>query len=325
MTAAVDADIWTRNIPWIDHPEADVSRYVASLTQLPDYDLHEKLCQWRDHGFVIFEKAVSDKLIDEYLHDVDHLIQSYDQYEIPIEIRGSQLSSRDVDSFPTDMTGVKLNQMQCFSRAASRLSLTSRVQDFLSHVFQGPASVCQSLTFWRGSEQAIHIDYPYVCQQTKLGYLAASWIPLEDVHADAGPLAYYPGGHKIEKSGFFDWGDGSIIYKDQSRQTPTEFATYLYQRMDMAGITRKEFFPKRGDVLIWHGNLPHEGTAVRDPRLTRKSYVTHYTAEATLPDWMRNFDESGNPVGVFENGGFSYRYRWFDEKACLPSWESSKV
>ena len=325
MSAAPNSDAWTKNIPWIDKPDADVSGYVASLAQLPQYDLHEKLCQWRDNGFVIFEDVVSSTIIDQYLQDVDHFVQFYEQYDIPIEIQAKQMSSRDVDSFPGDLTRVKLNQMQCFSRAASRLSLTSGIQDFLRHVFQGPASVCQSLTFWRGSEQPVHIDYPYVCQQTKLGYLAASWIPLEDVHADAGPLAYYPGGHKIEMSGFFDWGDGSIIYNDKSTHTPGEFATYLYQRMEAAGIERKEFFPKRGDVLIWHGNLPHEGTAVRDSRRTRKSYVTHYTAEATLPDWMRNFDESGNPVGIFENGGLSYRYKWFDGKRCLPSWESESV
>jgi phytanoyl-CoA hydroxylase len=323
---AVQTECWTDNIPWIDYPEADIEAYVSSLKSLPDYDLFDKLSHWRENGFVIFENAVSTDLIDEYLHDIDHLVASYDRYEVPIEIRGSQMSSRDIDEFPADMTGVKLNQMQCFSRAASRLSLTPRVQDFLSHVFQGPASVCQSLTFWRGSEQAIHIDYPYVCQQTKLPYLAASWIPLEDVHPDAGPLAYYPGGHKVEKSGFFDWGGGSIIYNDDlSRRSPSEFASYLYQRMDKAGIARREFFPKRGDVLIWHGNLPHEGTAVRDPRRTRKSYVTHYTAEATLPDWMRNFDQCGRPVGVFENGGFSYRYKWFDESACLPSWKRETV
>lgn len=325
MTAAVAAETWDTNVPWIDRADADVSGYVASLAQLPDYDLHEKLCHWRDNGFVVFEGVVSEDLIDQYLRDVDHLIQRYEDYEIPIEIRGTQMSSRDMESFPADMTGVKLNQMQCFSRAASKLSLTPHVQDFLHHVFQGPSSVCQSLTFWRGSEQAIHIDYPYVCQQTKLGYLAASWIPLEDVHPEAGPLAYYPGGHKIQKSGFFDWGDGSIVYTDQSNRTPTDFARYLEQRMKEAGIARQEFFPKRGDVLIWHGNLPHEGTAVRDPRRTRKSYVTHYTAEATLPDWMRNFDERGQPVGVFENGGLSYRYKWFDGTVCLPSWENENA
>jgi phytanoyl-CoA hydroxylase len=323
MSELVGSDVWTDNVPWIDRPNADVAGYVSSLAQVPEYDLHEKLCHWRDYGFVIFEGVVPSDVIEHYLTDIRHLIDRYGDYEVPIEIRGTQMSSRDVDSFPEDMTGLKLNQMQCFSRAASLLSLTPRVQDFLSHVFQGPPSVCQSLTFWRGSEQAIHIDYPYVRQQTKLGYLAASWIPLEDVHPDAGPLAYYPGGHKTDKSGFFDWGDGSIIFTDESRHTPSDFATYLRDRMQSAGIQRQEFYPKRGDVLIWHGNLPHEGTAVRDPRRTRKSYVTHYTAEATLPDWMRNFDKNGQPVGVFENGGHSYRYRWFDGKSCLPSWENS--
>src|SRR5690348_14151290 len=123
MTTAVDAGTWKNNIPWIDDPDADVSAYVASLPELPSYDLHEKLCQWRDNGFVIFENAVSEDTIDDYLHDVDHLITHYEKYDVPIEIRGQQMSSRDVNSFPVDMTGVKLNQMQCFSRAASNLSL----------------------------------------------------------------------------------------------------------------------------------------------------------------------------------------------------------
>jgi ectoine hydroxylase-related dioxygenase (phytanoyl-CoA dioxygenase family) len=221
------------------------------------------------------------------------------------------------------MTGVKLNYMQCFSRAAALLSLTPTVMDFLRHVFRGPASVCQSLTFWRGSEQAIHIDYPYVNQQTKLSYLAASWIPLEDVHLDAGPLAYYPGGHRIERSGFFDWGDGSIIMHEAATRTPSEFAEFLHKQMSRAGIERKIFTPKLGDVLIWHGNLPHEGTEVKNPALTRKSYVTHYTAEHTLPGWMRNFDRRRKRKGVFENGGYSYEYPWFNDVTKLPSWETA--
>jgi hypothetical protein len=76
-------------------------------------------------------------------------------------------------------------------------------------------------------------------------------------------------------------------------------------------------------VLIWHGNLPHEGTKVNNPDLTRKSYVTHYTAEATTPDWMRNFDGANRPVGIFENGANSWRYKWFDGMRGLPSWNAT--
>lgn len=315
------SEAWMRQTPWIDHPDADIDAYIASLPRLPDYDLKGKLAEWKEKGVVIFEGVVSSAQIDAYLADIDLLMRDFGQYDIPIEVRGEQLSSRDLESFPGDLTGVKLNQMHCFSRPAAHLSLTPQVVDFLGHVFRAPASVCQSLTFWRGSEQPIHIDYPYVRQQSPLSYLAASWVPLEDVHPDSGPLGYYPGAHNIEKSGFFDWGEGSIIHDEHSDRTPMDFAKHLWSRMSEVGITRQDFCPKRGDVLLWHGNLPHEGTPVKDKSRTRKSYVTHYTADWAMPDWMRNHDALGRPVGLFENGGLCYRQPWFDQFPALPSWK----
>lgn len=322
MNQEVDTEAWTRDVPWLDRADADIEGYVAALQVLPKYDLLEKLKCWHSNGFVIFEGAVSHSVIEQYLSDINVLIQNYKEYDIPTEVRGVQLSSRDLDTFPADMTGVKLNHMHCFSKAAARLSLTPHVVDFLNHVFQGHTSVCQSLTFWRGSEQRIHIDYPYVRQQKRLSYLAASWVPLEDVQSDAGPLAYYPGGHRTDVSGFFDWGEGSIVMDENATRNPDQFADYLESRMEMAAIKPKVFCPRLGDVLIWHGNLPHEGTRVNNPYATRKSYVTHYTSEEALPDWMRNFDANGSPQGVFENGGFSYRYPWFNGVSTLPSWEA---
>jgi ectoine hydroxylase-related dioxygenase (phytanoyl-CoA dioxygenase family) len=325
MEAAVETvespnNLWTADLPWIDRDDADIDAYVSSLPKQPDYDLRGYLKRWRDRGLVTFEGVVDTRLIDRMLEDIDHFMRNFDQYRLPIEVRGEQTSSDKMSAFPQDMAGVKINHLHCFSKAAARLSLTPQVVDFLSHLFRGPASVCQSLTFWRGSEQPIHIDYPYVRQQTKLSYLAASWTPLEDIHPDSGPLGYYPGGHKPGASGFFDWGGGSIIQDENSTRTPMDFAYFLWDRMAKAGLSREDFCPRRGDVLIWHGNLPHEGTKVANPGLTRKSYVTHYTAEATLPDWMRAFDKMGRPSGVFENGAYSYRYAWFDGYKCLPSW-----
>mgnify|MGYP005752780341 CR=1 FL=1 len=313
-------EAWSQQRPWLDHPEADIDAYVASLGKLPDYDLKAKLHAWKRDGIVIFEGAVSHKAIDAYLADIDLLIRNFRDYEIPVEVKGKQLSSREMDAFPDDLTGVKLNQMHWFSKTAARLSLTPQVTDFLKHVFRAPPTVCQSLTFWRGSEQPIHIDYPYVREQNPLSFLAASWVPLEDVHPDAGPLGYYPGAHNIERSGFFDWGEGSIIHDEHSQRTPMEFAQHLWAKMAAEGISRQEFCPKKGDVLIWHGNMPHEGTRVKDPSRTRKSYVSHYTAEWAAPDWMRNHDIFGRPVGLFENGGNSFQPPWVDTLPVLPSW-----
>ena len=71
-----------------------------------------------------------------------------------------------------------------------------------------PPVVMQSLTFQKGSEQPVQVDSPYVRCQAKLAHLAANWISLEHVSPQSGPLAYYPGSHRVEISGFFDWGVG---------------------------------------------------------------------------------------------------------------------
>lgn len=314
-------DEWIGDRPWIDHPDADIEKYVASLHRPVEYDLEQKLKDWKRDGVVIFEGAVSDQRMEAYLAELSLLMRNFQDYDIPIEVKGQQLSSRDLQAFPDDLTGVKLNQMHCFSKAAAQLSLTPQIVDFLGHVFRAPASVCQSLTFWRGSEQPIHIDYPYVRQQKSLGYLAASWVPLEDVHPDSGPLAYYPGAHNVEVSGFFDWGGGSIVHDEWAEHSPMDFARYLWARMSEQGIQPRAFCPKRGDVLIWHGNLPHEGMAVKDASRTRKSYVTHYTSDWATPDFIRNHTSSGRPVGLFENGAICYRPPWCQTMPALPSWE----
>jgi ectoine hydroxylase-related dioxygenase (phytanoyl-CoA dioxygenase family) len=74
----------------------------------------------------------------------------------------------------------------------------------LCHVFGDPPVALQSLTFFKGSQQSVHIDYPYVRIQKEIAKLAASWIPLEDVYRDSGPLAYCPVSYKIAISAFYD-------------------------------------------------------------------------------------------------------------------------
>jgi phytanoyl-CoA hydroxylase len=316
-------NLYTRDLPWIDRRDADIARYVARLSRRPKYDLATMLKRWRDEGVVIFEGVVPAADIDATLADLEHLRAHWEDYKIPIEIRGRQLESDETTECPIDQTGVKINHLHCFSRAAARLSLTAEVVDFLSHVFGEPAAVTQSLTFWRGSEQPIHIDYPYVYQQKRLAYVAASWTPLEDVHSEAGPLGYYPGGHRFEHSGFYDWGDGAIVYDHATAtRTPTDFANYLRTRMQDSALKRVDFCPKRGDVLIWHGNLPHEGVRVVDHERTRKSLVTHYTSLADHPEWMRAPTAKQLRLGVFANGGHAHEFPWLIGRKKLPSWNA---
>lgn len=308
-------------MPWIDRPSADIDGYVDALPKRPNYDLRQKLHDWRSRGVVIFEREVSHRLIDDMLSDINYLQAHFKDYDIGVEIKGKQMTANALDEFPESMTRVKLNHLHCYSRAAAEISLSHNVQDFLSHIFQSPAAVLQSLTFWRGSEQPTHIDYPYVNQQKKLPYMAASWTALESIKRGSGPLLYFPGGHKVETSGFYDWGDGAITMGEASTGTPLQFADYLDKKMAEKGIEPEVFYPKKGDVLIWHANLPHQGTAVKKHKLTRKSYVTHFTSTEHVPDWLKNESYADGPVGTFLNGAAAYVEPSMYNSKKLPSWD----
>jgi phytanoyl-CoA hydroxylase len=315
MSVITELD-WMSSRTWIDLDGADTKSYVAKVSDQVGYDLERKLVEWRDRGVVIFERAVDPLLIDALLGDVEYLRKHHRDFVLSAEIKGVQ---KDIASFADeelDSDGVKFNSIHAISAAAGKLSLTAAVTSFLKHVFQSPACALQSLTFYRGSQQPAHVDYPYVRCQAKLGHLAASWIPLEDIHPDAGPLAYYPGSHRTDVSGFFDWGNRSVVLEPDSERTPIEFSRYLEEKVRASAIEPEIFLPKRGDVLIWHGNLIHEGTAIKNPKLTRKSYVTHYTSLDSYPKAHRRPDRAGLAL----NGGYAFDYPWYPrERRRLPS------
>lgn len=307
---------WMDSRPWIDLESADVKNYVASVSDKLDYDLESKLIEWKNRGVVVFENVVDESYIDALISDVEYLREHYLDFELSAEIRGVQKAIAEFTRDDLNSDGVKFNSIHSLSAAAAHLSLTGAVTSFLYHVFLSPATVLQSLTFYRGSQQPAHVDFPYVRCQTKVAHLAASWIPLEDIHGDSGPLVYYPGSHHLDVSGFFDWGNESIVYEPDSVKSPIEFSRYLERRVAEAGIKPEVFLPKRGDVLIWHGNLIHEGTQIMNEMLTRKSYVTHYTSLEAYPAAHRRADSKG----LEKNCGFAFDYPWLSEsRRLLPS------
>jgi len=313
---------WMETVPWIDAPGADIDAYVNRISEEVDFDLHAKLTEWRSRGVVVFENAVDRELIKALLHDVEYLRRHFADFELSVELKGEHRDIKKFTATDLDSDGLKFNSIHTISRAAALLSLTARVCTFLRHVFGAPPCVLQSLTFYKGSQQPAHIDYPYVRTQTKLGRLAASWIPLEDIHPDSGPLAYYPGSHDPRFSGFFDWGGGSILLEPQSEKTPMEFAHYLWDRMRACRLPQQVFLPRAGDVLIWHGNLVHEGTRINNPALTRKSYVTHYTSLDAYPQDFMKPDAIAHGKCINRNGGYAFYHPWIRHPARLPSWDA---
>lgn len=324
-------DAWYSSRPWIDRYGADIDQYLRKTDTVVSPEMRRKLETWYSDGIVIFENVVQHELIDALAADIDYLKKHHQDFELEVELKGSiqQISKYGAEELERD--GIKFNSIHAISKAAVLLSLNPKVTEFLQLIFRSPAAVLQSLTFAKGSQQPIHIDYPYVRTQTQLAHLAASWIALEDIEPTSGPLAYYPGSHRPEVSGFFDWGAGNILHNGDSERTPVEFAGHLSEMVKRQELAPKIYCPKKGDVLIWHGNLAHEGTPIVDHDLTRKSYVTHYTSLEAYP---RDFSVGGISEEIFrgkqsasardkryyyENGGFVFRYPWLQQSKMLPS------
>jgi ectoine hydroxylase-related dioxygenase (phytanoyl-CoA dioxygenase family) len=316
-------DFWLKDAPWIDQEGEDIERLIESSLDPSLSHLREKLRFWHKNGYVVFEQVVQHSLIDDFLDEIEHLRQ-ISAYVIPIELSGRQTWSTTLRAEEIRAPGVKFNHLHISSFHAGRLSLAAPVQEFLRAIFRAPPVALQSLTFWKGSQQPTHIDYPYVRMQRRLPYLAASWIPLEDVHPDAGPLEYFPGAHRTGVTGFFDWGGGEITPQpEKATKNGTQFASYLDEKLESASIQPVVFCPKKGDILVWHANMPHRGTRIRNDELTRKSYVTHYTGFDDYPARWLLPDDQLKSRSIAENGGFVFDFPWSSPKSKLPSWISN--
>ena len=163
MNIKISAQDWFQRRPWIDEPSASIDEYVRTVSTRPTaYDLKEKLEHWREHGIVIFERAVEYSLIASLLNDVKCLVDHPTDYELSVDLGGGphvpikQLSRSDL----LKRDRLKVNNLHHISKAAVRCALNKYATSFLSHVFRDIPCVQQSLFFIKGSQQPIHLDYP---------------------------------------------------------------------------------------------------------------------------------------------------------------------
>jgi ectoine hydroxylase-related dioxygenase (phytanoyl-CoA dioxygenase family) len=309
---------WFQNMPWIDRQQADIDDYCKKHKE-ETFDLKQKLQDWRSDGVVIFESAINPADVDCFQAELDQLIEEPARFDLEMDLAGqrkpiSQFSSEQLKA----QDKLKFNNIHYISPAARKLSLAKPVVNFLRHIFQDTPCTMQTLCFNKGSQQPVHADFAFVHNQTEISFMAASWIPLEDIHKDSGPLAYYPGTHQVTNFGFYDFGNGEIILTDgKNLMSAQEFSDWLQRGIEKGDYERRIFLPKKGDVLIWHAAVLHEGTKILDTTKTRKSLVTHYTGRSKMPDSHKTFDDSGAVLEMQQNGGTVLKHRWVNYSVQL--------
>jgi phytanoyl-CoA hydroxylase len=167
------------------------------------------------------------------------------------------------------------------------LSFSLPLSMFLQELFSGPALAFQSLHFEVGSTQAVHQDTAYVVVDDQPMQMVASWIALEDVQPGSGELVYHAGGHRLPD---FPYGGGESKHFNFTRDgndTHVAHLKYLAAESARLGHEQRSFLPKKGDLLVWHADLPHGGGQITSPGLTRRSLVTHYCPARLSPHYLQ--------------------------------------
>lgn len=253
--------------PWLDRPDA-IAQIETRLRAEEITEAEAELCRkWERDGYIILESFFSEEQLDatwaEYERDIDSG-----------KVKPPHEPLFDGDILP----GRVLNSHFSVEKIREML-FDARMNDVVSLLLGTRALPFQTISGHKSSEQLQHSDSIHMSTYPT-GYLVANWIAFEDIHPDSGPLVYHPGSHKLpylmaDELGI-SAGLGYQAYKDI-------YEPAIQKLIAEHNLEAHYFLPKKGDVLLWHANLLHGGSKLRDPRqASRKALVCHFFAEGCV-------------------------------------------
>lgn len=233
----------------------------------------------------------------------DRMVQEADAYYASKGVHGSE-------------TARVMNFHRASPTAFAHLT-GDRFTAVLRDLFAEDPLFLQTILFYEGSQQSLHSDYIYM-STTRHHRMCGTWLALEDVHDDAGPLRYLPGSHVLPVESIQDrWARmGPEIEEKLARgvlppegwRKPSDRFGHLYEGWEdsiapmaqAAGFSEERLLVKKGDVLVWHANLIHGGTPINAPGMTRRSLVAHYLTMDMVGYYDINYGDTQRPRAVSE-------------------------
>ncbi|MDC8446372.1 MAG: phytanoyl-CoA dioxygenase family protein [Nitrosomonas sp.] len=276
---------------WVDRHDA----HDVLARKKAEGEIDEEMARHFEHfineGYVIFPRAVSNELIDEYLSMFEQAWQSP-----PPGIYAH--CERKVLPLSKDMYDkvAKVSDLHYYFPRAHEIIFPEPVRRFLTLVYDRPPVVFQTMSMRKGTEEQLHTDTGPLTLTEPVA-LTASWLALEDVDLRAGALEYIPGSHHIE-----------VLVNGVSKAHQGDYVAYgkalaeIRQRCAENGLQTVQFTAQKGDVLIWAADLMHGGAVIEDSTLTRKSLVCHFMPLGAMPTF---YDFSKVNYVPYPNGTYS--------------------
>lgn len=248
----------TDQLPWLDRPDA-----LESMKEHTDWstfssDEQTQLVSFVEEGFMVLKGFYSSEKLTEHNLAIDELL---DDHTIDFNYSGSKL----------------MDVHQVSDLVNRHFFKNERLLRLLAFIFGKEVIPFQSIHFISGSQQRAHSDSIHMSTYPP-GYLLAAWTALEDIGHDQGPVFYYPGTHRWPYVSCEDYESGNTKWMI-GKKSYAKYENYIDELISTSGIKPKLFTAQAGDVLIWHANLLHGGSAIKKEGATRRSMVAHYYAD----------------------------------------------
>lgn len=232
-------------LPPLDRPDVDVGALNAEQRA------------WREEGFVIRRGFVPHDVIDAYC----------------------AVREREGE-WPGPCAYLHVPEIR-------DLCLHPPLMGLLATLIGSPMAMHLNLTGWKSTERDWHQD-DYLNPAFVNAHYLAAWFALEDIDPRCGVFEYVPGshrwpsvrGHRVRR--FLPRREAeSPMWPTYSERLLTPI---VERRLAETGLQPRQFVPKKGDVLVWHGKLIHRGSRPVDSSLQRRAIITHYSAVDKRPD-----------------------------------------
>ena len=250
--------------PWLDRDDA-AEQIEARLRAGQITESESELCRfWSKNGYVILPGLFEHETLDIVWEAYEKAIRN-GRIKLPPEPAG------EGDPYP----GRFLNPHRKLS-ALCRILKHPGMLGAIQLLMDREPKPLQTIFSHKGSQQGLHSDSIHMTTYP-LGYLTAAWIAFEDIHPDCGPLVYYPGSHRLPYVFSHDVGIAEEEFRREGYAPyHAKYEPKIRDLVEQQNIEPHYFHAKKGDVLIWHANLVHGGSARNNLQLSRRAGVCHF-------------------------------------------------
>lgn len=241
------------NLPWIESPFFEEIFKNKSLSERDAKLVRE----YHDNGYVVVSNLLPQSLIDLVRDDAQQKA-----FNPRFEIK-TQRDERRVQDFWK------------VSEACRELAVYQPLLDILKLLYDRDPVPFQTLNFSVGSQQRAHSDTIHF-SSLPARFMCGVWVALEDITEENGPVFYYPGSQRLPE---YDFATIKTDARTSSYDDYKDYEDFIEKIVIAAGIEKKKFLAKKGDLLIWSSNIIHGGSPVTKEGASRWSQVTHYFFE----------------------------------------------